>query len=113
MRTNRPCRYFTNRSVPATSKSYLWLYRTGKEGPSIILYDYQETRSGKNAEKFLSGFKGYLQVDGYAGYHKVPNVKLVGCMAHARRKFDEALKVLPSSKRLTSGSKAQWKVSIL
>ncbi|QQX27583.1 transposase [Heyndrickxia sporothermodurans] len=74
-----------------------------KEGPSIILYDYQETRSGKNAEKFLSGFKGYLQVDGYAGYHKVPNVKLVGCMAHARRKFDEALKVLPSSKRLTSG----------
>jgi transposase len=91
---------------PATSKSYLWLYRTGKEGPSIILYDYQETRSGKNAEKFLSGFKGYLQVDGYAGYHKVPNVKLVGCMAHARRKFDEALKVLPSSKRLTSGAAA-------
>ena len=90
----------------ATSKSYLWLYRTGKEGPSIILYDYQETRSGKNAEKFLSGFKGYLQVDGYAGYHKVPNVKLVGCMAHARRKFDEALKVLPSSKRLTSGAVA-------
>lgn len=91
---------------PATSKSYLWLYRTGKEGPSIILYDYQETRSGKNAEKFLSGFKGYLQVDGYAGYHKVPNVKLVGCMAHARRKFDEALKVLPTSKRMTSGAVA-------
>lgn len=91
---------------PATSKSYLWLYRTGKEGPPIILYDYQETRSGKNAEKYLSGFKGYLQVDGYAGYHKVPNVKLVGCMAHARRKFDEALKVLPSSKRMTSGAVA-------
>lgn len=91
---------------PATSKSYLWLYRSGKEGPQIILYDYQETRSGKNAEQFLSGFKGYLQVDGYAGYHKVPNVKLVGCWAHARRKFDEALKVLPSSKRMTSGTVA-------
>jgi transposase len=81
---------------PATSKSYLWLYRTGKEGPPIILYDYQENRSGKNAEKFLSSFKGYLQVDGYAGYHKVPDVTLVGCWAHARRKYTEALKALPT-----------------
>lgn len=63
---------------PATSNSYLWLYRTGKEGPSTILYDYQETRSGQNAKEFLTGFKGYLQLDGYAGYHKVPDVILVG-----------------------------------
>jgi transposase len=87
---------------PATSSSYLWLYRTGREGPPTILYDYQETRSGKHALKFLTGFKGYLQVDGYAGYNKVPDVILVGCWAHSRRKFDEALKALPSSKRLTS-----------
>jgi len=86
---------------PATSNSYLWLYRTGKEGPPTILYDYKETRSGKNAKDFLTGFKGYLQVDGYAGYHKVPDVILVGCWAHARRKFTEALNALPSSKRLT------------
>jgi transposase len=87
---------------PATSNSYLWLYRTGKEGPPTILYDYQETRAGKNAKEFLTGFKGYLQVDGYAGYHKVPDVILVGCWAHARRKFTEALNALPSSKRLSS-----------
>jgi transposase len=86
----------------ATSSSYLWLYRTGKEGPPTILYDYRETRAGKNAQEFLAGFKGYLQVDGYAGYHKVPDVILVGCWAHARRKFDEALKAMPSSKRMTS-----------
>lgn len=91
---------------PVASKSYIWLYRTGKEGPPAILYDYQETRSGKNAKEFLTGFKGYLQVDGYAGYHKVPDVTLVGCWAHARRKFDEALKALPSAKRLTSGTAA-------
>lgn len=91
---------------PATSKSYIWLYRTGKEGPSAILYDYKETRAGKNAKDFLSGFKGFLQVDGYAGYHKVPDVTLVGCWAHARRKFDEALKALPPAKRQTSGTKA-------
>jgi transposase len=81
----------------ATSKSYLWLYRTGIEGPPIIIYDYQETRAGENPKKFLNGFQGYLQVDGYAGYHKVPNVTLVGCWAHARRGFTDALKSLPAS----------------
>ena len=38
-------------------------------------------------------------MDGYAGYEQVPNVTLVGCWAHARRKFDEALKGLPKSSR--------------
>lgn len=83
----------------ASNQSYLWLYRTGKEGPPIILYDYQPTRAGENAKQFLTGFKGYLQVDGYKGYNKVPDVKLVGCWAHARRKFDEALKALPASQK--------------
>lgn len=82
---------------PATSKSYLWLYRTGKEGPPIILYDYQETRAGENPKNFLNGFKGYLQVDGYAGYHKVPDVTLVGCWAHARRMYTDALKSMPAN----------------
>jgi transposase len=82
---------------PATSKSYLWLYRTGKEGPPIILYDYQETRAGENPKNFLNGFKGYLQVDGYAGYHKVPDVTLVGCWAHSRRGFTDALRSLPAN----------------
>jgi transposase len=83
----------------ASNQSYLWLYRTGKEGPPIILYDYQPTRAGENAKPFLTGFKGYLQVDGYSGYNKVPDVKLVGCWAHTRRKFDEALKALPASQK--------------
>jgi hypothetical protein len=47
----------------------------------------------------LQGFSGHLQVDGYAGYHALASEHciLVGCMAHARRKFDEALKVLPKA----------------
>jgi len=63
------------------------------------LFDYKTTRAGKHPKKFLSGFKGYLQVDGYSGYDLLPDVTLVGCWAHARRKFDEALKVLPADKR--------------
>lgn len=81
----------------AETQSYLWLYRTGRMGPPIVLYDYRPTRGGEHPRKFLAGFSGYLHVDGFPGYHKVANVTLVGCWAHARRKFDEALKALPAS----------------
>jgi transposase len=83
----------------ATTKSYMWLYRTGREGPAIVLYEYQETRDGAHARRFLTGFQGYLQVDGYAGYQGLPEVTLAGCWAHARRKWDEALKALPKEAR--------------
>jgi hypothetical protein len=45
-------------------------------------------------------------VDGYAGYHDIPNVTLSGCWAHVRRKFDEVLKGLPVQHR-TKSSQAQ------
>lgn len=90
---------------PAQTESYLWLYRTGRNGPAIVLYDYQTTRGGEHPQKFLAGYQGYLQVDGYAGYHRIAGVTLVGCWAHARRKFDEALKVLPAGQR--AGAAAQ------
>lgn len=83
----------------AETQSYLWLYRTGRMGPPIILYEYQQTRGGQHPREFLSGFKGYLHVDGYAGYNGLPDITLVGCWAHARRKFHEALKALPDTKR--------------
>lgn len=89
----------------AHQESYLWLYRTGRGGPPIVLFDYQQTRSGEHPCRFLAGFTGYLHVDGYSGYEKLPGVTLVGCWAHARRKFDEALTALPASAR--AGSQAQ------
>lgn len=85
----------------AETTSYIWLYRTGREGPPIVLLDYQTTRASKHPRQFLAGFKGYLHVDGYAGYNGLPDVILIGCWAHARRKFDEALKALPISERST------------
>ena len=83
----------------AESKSYMWLYRTGREGPPIVLYEYQTTRASKHPDKFLSGFKGYLQTDGYSGYGKLAGIMTVGCWAHARRKFTDALKVLPKAQK--------------
>lgn len=86
----------------AHTTSYMWLYRTGRDGPPIILYDYQTTRASKHPARFLKDFKGYLHVDGYVGYEGIPNITLVGCWAHARRKFDEALKALPSTEKNSS-----------
>ena len=81
----------------STSKSYMWLYRTsGCAKQSVVLYEYQPTRKAEHAEAFLKGFSGWLHADGYQGYHKLPeNIRVVGCWAHARRKFDEALQTLP------------------
>ncbi len=90
----------------AQSKSYLWLYHTsGDTDRPIVLCEYQPSRSGENARAFLSGFKGYLHTDGYSGYHGFSeDITVVGCWAHARRKFDEALKSLPKNKQKGSSA---------
>jgi transposase len=81
----------------ANQKSYLWLYRTGPSSPAIVLYEYQTTRAGEHPRQFLADFTGYLHVDGYDGYDKVSGVTRVGCWAHARRKFFEAVQALPKN----------------
>lgn len=91
----------------AESKSYLWLYRTGRMGPPIVLYEYRPTRGGEHPRYFLAGFDGYLHVDGYSGYHKIKGAKLAGCWTHAQRKYDEALKVIPPSQEKTGTAAKQ------
>ena len=85
----------------AQSKSYMWLYRTGKEaGQQLILYDYQETREAKHPKAFLEGFKGYLHTDGYSGYHNLsPDIRVVGCLAHARRNFTDAVDAIRNEEK--------------
>src|SRR5690625_1507776 len=82
----------------AETQSCMWLFRSGRDGPPVALFDYQQTRAAEHPIHFLADFSGYLQVDGYAAYERVPDVTLVGCWAHARRKCDEALKALGPSK---------------
>ena len=88
------------------SKSYMWLYRTsGDAEHPIVLYEYQPDRKKEHPKEFLAGFRGYLHTDGYSGYHDLPeDITVVGCWAHARRYFDEAVKSLPKGKQ--SGSSA-------
>lgn len=88
----------------STSKSYMWLYRTsGCAETPIVLYEYQPSRKAEHAERFLAGFSGWLHADGYQGYHRLPgHIRVVGCWAHARRKFDEALQTVPKERRKDS-----------
>ena len=82
------------------TESFMWLYRTsGDTDKPVVLYEYQPGRGAKHPKAFLTGYKGYIHTDGYAGYHDLgENVTLVGCWAHARRKFDDAIKSLPKGK---------------
>lgn len=77
------------------TKSFMWCYRGGGSKP-ILIYEYQPTRGGYHAENFLAGFKGFLQSDAYSGYNfadKNQAITKVGCMAHARRKFADIIKI--------------------
>ena len=92
---------------PATAKSYMWLFRSGRDGPPIILFNYQTTRAAKHPEKFLIGFNGYLCTDGYAAYYNLPSVINVSCFAHARRKFYDAFMSLPKQARTKASAAYQ------
>ena len=83
----------------AESKSFMWLFRTGRYGPGIVLYEYQPSRSREHAKQFLQGFSGYLATDAYAGYSGLPDVVNVGCWAHARRGFSDAIKASGSKNK--------------
>ena len=81
------------------TKSYMWCYRGGGSKPCIV-YEYQETRGGYHAERFLTGFAGYLQTDAFSGYnwaHHREGLVPVGCHAHARRRFAELAKTNKNS----------------
>ena len=86
----------------AQSKSYIWVQRGGPPARPVVLYDYDPGRSAQVPKRLLEGFKGYLQTDGYDGYNAVVaanGLVHVGCMAHARRKFSDAVKAQGKSKK--------------
>ncbi|ABK42848.1 transposase IS66 [Magnetococcus marinus MC-1] len=94
----------------AASNSYMWVQRGGPPGSPVILFDYDPTRGAEVPKRLLAGYKGWLQTDGYAGYLGVgaqEDVILMGCFAHARRQFDEAIKALGKSKKGKIGKAGQ------
>jgi hypothetical protein len=80
----------------AESKSYMWVFAGGVPDKFSWIYQYEPARGSAIPLGFWEGFNGYIHVDGYAGYHSLENklgIKLVNCMAHARRNFSEVAKL--------------------
>lgn len=93
---------------PAGSKSYIWVYRSGEiiSTHHIVLYEYQKTRNASHPVRFLKDYEGICVTDGYQVYHSaektLEHVTIAGCWVHARRYFDEALKIIPQAVRSKS-----------
>ena len=82
----------------ASTQNWMWVYLTGaySGSPRIVLFAYERTRGGYHLVEFLGDqFQGYFTCDGCQAYNSLPEkVTVTGCMAHARRRFDEALTAL-------------------
>lgn len=84
-----------DRTLPHTRKGRIWPYVGDRDHPAAV-YDYTATRERAGPEKFLEEYRGHLQADAYVAYDSFftdPQRGLVevGCWAHARRHFHNAL----------------------
>jgi transposase len=81
----------------ANSEHWMWVRVVGPPGQRLILFDYDASRGSYVAERLLDGASGYMQSDGYAAHDAVAaqlSLTHVGCFAHARRRFFEAVQAL-------------------
>ena len=75
-----------------THRGYYWVYQNSID--KLVFFDYQEGRGGEGPLEILQNFRGYLQTDGYNVYDifdQYKDIRLIHCMAHARRMFNEAM----------------------
>jgi hypothetical protein len=74
-------------------KGYMWCTRSVEDNMVVFQYD-MGSRSHETARKLLRGYRGTIQTDGYGAYDQFesdPHIQVIGCWAHARRKWTEAL----------------------
>ena len=94
----------------AGSKSWMWVYRSGHlyQDRQIVLYEYQQTRNASHPREFLKGYDGICVTDGYQVYHtlekELEELTIAGCWMHCRRRFDEALKLIPKPSQKESNA---------
>jgi len=82
-------------SFPINSpcRSPMWAYRSGEDSEQLImLLDYQPGRGQQCPQIFLGDYRSILMSDGYSAWRTLKGVTHAGCMAHARRRFVDALK---------------------
>jgi transposase len=84
------------RMLGTKKKAYMWTFIAGND----IAYVFSTDRSGDTPKEVLGGSTGTLVVDAFTGYNRVTKANgrtRAGCLAHARRKFFEALPSAPEA----------------
>lgn len=74
-----------------THQGYQWVYHSPEQ--KMVFFDYRKGRGMHGPKEVLEGYKGHLQCDGYTVYDKIgasANIRLAGCLVHARRTFFDA-----------------------
>jgi transposase len=87
-----PIKVLDSDKPSGTHQGYQWVYHS--PSARIVFFDYRNGRGMHGPKETLGDYKGYLQNDGYTVYDKIgqhPDIQLVGCWAHARRYFHEAI----------------------
>jgi hypothetical protein len=99
-------------------KSYMWVMARGspRGGPRAVIYSYHISRSQIVVEDLLRGFTGHVQSDEFSGYNlldRTVGVTRLGCWAHVRRQFVDALKTNPRGGSGTVANEIISKIKIL
>lgn len=87
-----PIKVQDNEKKGSLHKGYMWVVRNPIE--NLVLFEYNKGRSKNVPEKLFLNFTGTLQTDGYKTYRYLKTngtIDLLGCMAHARRYFENSL----------------------
>lgn len=90
------------KSEAQSQQQWMWVRVAGSPGQRLILFDHDPSRSSQMAARLLDGAHGYVQSDGYAAYDAAAaslQLTHVGCFAHLRRRFFEAVQALPKSEQ--------------
>jgi transposase len=78
-----------------TAESYMWVMRGMNDGKVAIMFEYSTSKSVDAIEKYVEGYKGIIQTDGYNGFDrfdKITGITHAGCWAHVRRDFFDVTK---------------------
>ncbi|NOR68848.1 MAG: IS66 family transposase [Methylomarinum sp.] len=90
-------------------RGYMWCYHGCNPQNRFILFEYNDSRSGKVVSDNLKDYQGILQTDGYSGYNSLrarEDIISLGCWAHCRRKFADVVKI--SSKAGKAHEVMKW-----
>jgi hypothetical protein len=77
----------------AQDTSYMWVYRSAEDSEQpVVLFEYQPGRGQEYPKAFLGNYAGTLMTDGWPAWRTVKWATHLGCLAHGRRMFMDALK---------------------